>query len=265
MPLYVGDYLADTSHLSTAEHGAYLLLIMHYWRSGSLPADDLTLSRIARMSRADWRKARSVISAFFQEGWKHKRIEFELTKAAKISESARCGGKASGEARKNKNVTESTIKTNDRSTTVQRLANDQPTVREPLHSPSQRKKDSEAYASAAGAAPEPVNEEPKAKLFRIGKTVLVSFGVAEKRTGSLIGQWLKTRDDPEGLLAAIQYARDQNVAEPVAYISTLLSKGSKNGSAQQSLGDVARELAAKARDQERAAGIFRPDDPLRNG
>lgn len=130
---------------------------------------------------------------------------------------------------------------------------------------SEQNRTERAADAAPSGAVEPVDEDPKAKLFRIGKTALVSFGIAEKRTGSLIGQWLKTRNDPVGLLAAIQFARDQNVAEPVAYISALLSKGSKNGNGKQSLGDLARELAAKARDQERAAGIFRPDDTLGNG
>src|SRR5690349_2380852 len=31
MPMYTGDMLRDTTHLSNAEFGAYHLLIYHYW------------------------------------------------------------------------------------------------------------------------------------------------------------------------------------------------------------------------------------------
>lgn len=116
------------------------------------------------------------------------------------------------------------------------------------------------YSEPSGSAGDVdvVNEDPRARLFRVGKTTLVSFGVTEKRTGSLIGQWLKTRNDPAGLLAAIQFARDHNVAEPVAYISTLINgKGKPNAHGKQDLGELALELADQLRERERAAGFGR--------
>lgn len=89
MPLYVADYLKDTGHLTTAEHGAYLLLIMHYWANGSLPPDDRKLARIARMSDREWKGSRETIAEFFSADWRHERIEKELAEAAEKSESAR--------------------------------------------------------------------------------------------------------------------------------------------------------------------------------
>ena len=50
MPLYIADYLADTAHLRAPESGAYLHLIMHYWRRGSLPDNDRQLATIAKMT-----------------------------------------------------------------------------------------------------------------------------------------------------------------------------------------------------------------------
>ncbi len=105
MPLYVADYRADTAHLSAAQHGAYLLLIMHYWQTGGLPQDDGALSRIACMSAGEWRKNRLVVAAFFSEDWRHGRIDKEIVKAEvkqeRRSEAGKRGGMASAKAKQN--------------------------------------------------------------------------------------------------------------------------------------------------------------------
>lgn len=84
MPLYVADYRAKTAHLNAAQHGAYLLLIMHYWSTGSLPDDDKSLARIAAMTIAEWRRSRPVVEAFFEPGWRHERVDEELAKTKKL-------------------------------------------------------------------------------------------------------------------------------------------------------------------------------------
>lgn len=99
MPLYVADYLADTTHLSAAEHGAYLLLIMHYWQKGALPTDDAILARVCRMTPREWAKSRETIAALFGPGWTHERINFELEKAARKSEARAESGARGGAAK----------------------------------------------------------------------------------------------------------------------------------------------------------------------
>ena len=86
MPLYVADYLRDTRRLTTEEHGAYLLLIMEYWTAGKLPDDDRQLARIVGVTPRKWSLMRANLVSHFQDGWVHKRVEEELSKALKISE-----------------------------------------------------------------------------------------------------------------------------------------------------------------------------------
>lgn len=84
MPLYIADYRADTAHLSGTEHGAYLLLIMHYWSTGAIPDDDRQLARIACLTPAEWRRVRPVVQPFFHDSWRHKRIDAELAHASDV-------------------------------------------------------------------------------------------------------------------------------------------------------------------------------------
>jgi len=103
IPLYVGDYLGDTGHLTTAQHGAYLLLMMHYWRKGELPDDDRQLSKTTKLPLKTWCEYRPTLQDFFHDGWKHKRIDAELAKMTRVSlkraEAGQKGGIGSALAR----------------------------------------------------------------------------------------------------------------------------------------------------------------------
>ena len=94
MPFYVADYLADTRHLGALEHGAYLLLLMHYWQTGGLPDDDGRLARIACTTPSEWRKIRSALADFFEPGWKHGRVERELLKSREIGDKRRAAAES---------------------------------------------------------------------------------------------------------------------------------------------------------------------------
>jgi uncharacterized protein YdaU (DUF1376 family) len=96
MPLYVGDYLGDTGHLTTAQHGAYLLLMMHYWRKGELPDDDRQLSKITKLPLRTWCEYRPILQDFFHGGWKHKRIDAELERMTRVSEKRAIAGQKGG-------------------------------------------------------------------------------------------------------------------------------------------------------------------------
>lgn len=96
MSLHIGDYKRDTGHLRAAEHGAYILLIMHYWATGGLPIEDRKLSAIACMTDKEWKSARETLAEFFAPGWKHKRIDQEIKDAAERHSRAVQNGKHGG-------------------------------------------------------------------------------------------------------------------------------------------------------------------------
>lgn len=102
MPLYIGDYLAGTSRLTTELHGAYLLLIMDYWMNGPLPDDDDLLASITKMTPDAWSIARAKLEKYFSIAggcWKQKRIEEELAAATEKKRKAREKAKKAAAAR----------------------------------------------------------------------------------------------------------------------------------------------------------------------
>ena len=100
--MYIGDYLADTMHLSTEQHGAYLLLLFHLWRRGILQDDDVVLAQITGLPIRAWSICRVVLAEFFEirDGlWHHGRLERERSRtAAKQQSNASRAKLASGVA-----------------------------------------------------------------------------------------------------------------------------------------------------------------------
>ena len=107
--LYVADYLADTAHLTAAQHGAYLLLIFNYWQRGK-PLNNFNerLTNVARMSSDEWEKNKNVLQEFFiinGDEWSHSRIEADLAAVLAKSTKASNAGKASAKGKLNRRLT----------------------------------------------------------------------------------------------------------------------------------------------------------------
>lgn len=110
MPLYIGDYLADTMDLNTEQHGAYILLLMAYWKNGgALLNDDLKLATITRLSADAWSMHKHTLASFFDLEsdpalWIHVRAEKEMDKAGNNQEKRTLRAQAAAAARWNKNA-----------------------------------------------------------------------------------------------------------------------------------------------------------------
>ena len=79
LSIWTDAYLADTRHLSTLEHGAYLLLLMEAWRRKdcALPDDDELLSRLSGVPGDTWGHTKKTVMAFWalEDGyWTQKRL-----------------------------------------------------------------------------------------------------------------------------------------------------------------------------------------------
>ena len=94
MPLFWGDFLANTMHLSAHEAGAYLFLIAHAWEhEGRIPAEAIRLARIAHVRQDRWKQTWKVLEKFFEiepgetviTVYRHQRVLDELHRLGKIS------------------------------------------------------------------------------------------------------------------------------------------------------------------------------------
>lgn len=105
MPMFGGDYLKDTTDLSTEEHGAYWLLLLNAWnRGGRLPNDQEKLARMAGLLHEPgrWKRVWSTIRRFWtvdgDEIYQGRQMR-ELTRALEQQEAASERARRMNEAR----------------------------------------------------------------------------------------------------------------------------------------------------------------------
>lgn len=101
LPLFAGDYLADTLNFSVEEHGAYLLALIHQWNSGPFEEDELRL--VLRFQRKKFAKIFAKLSPKLTQAedgkWYSKRLEAERAKSLEISEKRSKAGKAGAKSK----------------------------------------------------------------------------------------------------------------------------------------------------------------------
>lgn len=162
MQLYVGDYLGDTRHLTTEQHGAYLLLLMAMWTSdGILPNDEAKLARMAGLSVAKWRKIGPDVLEFFTvEGATvtQKRLKKEREKWEKKSEARREAGKRGGTA---KSLKEHEAAVANATANATDLPQQNPSI---FHIPDCREEASSNEDADARRAPAPPKATPRSEL-----------------------------------------------------------------------------------------------------
>lgn len=119
MPFLVGDYLRDTRHLSLGEHGAYILLLSHYWATRKpIGFDSVSIYRITgAFTEEEKRYTDRVLSEFFvrsEDGFINPRMDrlLQAQEARRTTNAA--NGKRGGRPRKisEKTQTESEKKAN---------------------------------------------------------------------------------------------------------------------------------------------------------
>ncbi len=104
MPLYTGDYVRDTQHLSCSEHGIYLKLLMHCWdQKGPVPLDERKLCGIVNARSGDEIEAlRRVLGEYFvrmADGWYNPRMMRQVQAVEALSNNRAVAGRLGGLAR----------------------------------------------------------------------------------------------------------------------------------------------------------------------
>ena len=209
MPLWTDAYLGDTTHLTTIEHGAYLLLLMAMWRAdGKLPNDDKLLARYARVTAGQWKRIKPVLWPFF-------RVSSDSITQGRLTDELEAVRQKS--RRQSDNAKSRWLKTNetDDATALPPQSHGYATH---THTHTTN---TDANASDADSV------DFTAVIFDRGVKFLVGHGTPERQARSVIGKWRKDHEDRD-IFDAFTAARKEGVVDPVPWITARLQPKPSN-------------------------------------
>lgn len=217
LPLWTDAYLGDTTHLTTIEHGAYLLLLMTAWRTRDceLPDDDRLLARYARLNRQQWSRMRPILEPFFTVGngvWKQGRLTDERAAVKRKSEINSTKGKAGAEAKALKRNERDKAGVKPSSSRGSAEAQPDQANQNHIHLPEDKSSGGDLQAFDAETI-----------MWRHGKLYLASQGVKPEKAASLLGKW-KRDYGAEAVIVALGKAQREGAIDPVSFIEGCFRK-----------------------------------------
>lgn len=182
LPLFTDAYLADTRHLNTIQHGAYLLMLMTAWRSGGccLLDDDNYLARITGLDKRTWVANKAILMSFWhlndEQKWQQRRLMDERNYVEQLRNKNAAAGRASALKRLNRG-----------STTVQPKLNETST---PTPIPTQvRKKDTTYLSKEKRGSRIPDDFEPDASCHQLAEKLLLTNQDCQGALENFIDYW----------------------------------------------------------------------------
>ena len=225
LPLFCGDYIADTKHLSLEEHGAYLLLLMIAWRSpsGTLDDDDTRLARMLGVTPRRWKtRLRPVVSQFFAINggkWTQKRLMAERNYVEERRKQKVRAGKASALKRQQSGPTDASHPLQQNG---QQNGNPQPQPHKEV--PDTKVSEGKPEDGLLEIPPflrRPQEPDLLAEVFAKCLPALMEWaGLENRKARSLLGKWVKEHGEAR-VLAAFSFTESRTEGPPDEPISWL--------------------------------------------
>ena len=216
---HIGDYDADTAHLSWVEDMAYTRLMRLYYRKEApIPADITQACRLVRAQSKEERKAVEVVlNEFFElrdDGWHQSRCDSEIEAYQVRCEHNRRVGKKGGRPRKTE-------------TRKEPAENPPGYFREPEQNPPQtpvpipQTPDSVTTdVVTAGDAGKSAAAMTKDELWKAGKSLLSDAGMPASQCGSFVGKLVKDYGDAI-VVDAVRSTVVARPADPAEYLKAV--------------------------------------------